>query len=212
MIRVLFLMNVITMDKNIYVNEIDMRINGLKNWFVTTNLNQTDTTKWDFWTIALHEFGHAILLEHVLSPSDVLYPFYSKQRIDRDINLFAESGANWIMDTIEIVSPHCNGTLNRNTFGCVTSTNEIISQNKIIKVYPNPFSNQITIEFDNLDNAKNYEISIIDVSGRIIFTENGSIASGINQIQILKDDLGRGFYFIKVRLDNNVSFIKVIKT
>jgi hypothetical protein len=195
-----------------YVHEIDMGINGLKDWFVTTNFNQTDTSKWDFWTTALHEFGHATMLEHIISPSDVMYAFQKRTDIFRQINFFAKSGANWIMDSIEVVSPHCGGTLVRNTFGCTTSTDEVISQNQTLKIYPNPFSNHLNIEFENLDNINSYEISIIDVSGRVLFSKNGSVTNGINQIQILKDDLARGFYFIKVRLDNNVSFIKVIKT
>lgn len=201
-------------NKYIYVDEVDMQINGFaQDWFVTTNNNLEDTTKMDFWTTALHEFGHATLLNHVVSPSDVMYPFQDFAYIARTINFYAESGANWIMDSIEIISPHCsNDTLKRNKSGCITSIKQVVSSSQVVNIYPNPFNNQFTIEFDNDNNANSYEILIIDISGRVLVSENGSATYGTNQISISNtSNLTSGFYLVRLRLDNKISFVKVIK-
>ncbi len=62
---------------------------------------------------------------------------------------------------------------------------------KSLRVYPNPFSDQVIIEFDNPDN-KQFNLSILDISGRVMRQLNN--VSG-NKLIIEKGQLQRGMYF-----------------
>ena len=201
-------------QKYMYIDEVDMLINGGFNWFTTTDPNQFDTTKVDLWTAALHEFGHAHLLRHnnfsnPASPN-IMYVNYTGQTI-REIDYFSALGAVWIMDSIEIVSPHCGGDITRTYQGCLTSTQPIISE-KAFKIYPNPTNEFTIIEFENSTNDNQYELSVFDVYGRLIYYEqiNANYGQNIYQLNELSN-WTKGIYFVDIRVGGEKLTSKVIK-
>jgi hypothetical protein len=67
-------------------------------------------------------------------------------------------------------------------------------------LYPNPATENVTVTF-NTSQASQYTIRLIDMTGRIIFSEKGKSAEGINQLEFAVADYAKGVYcFI---LENN---------
>ena len=76
-----------------------------------------------------------------------------------------------------------------------------------LKVFPNPFSNELTLSF-NADDQKDMRITVCDLTGKQI--ENRVITSE-KQIRFNTDNWKKGLYFVRVT-DNNHSFtVKIIK-
>ena len=87
----------------------------------------------------------------------------------------------------------------------VLSTNDI--QNEQLKVFPNPFNNEIRIEFPDNEKAK-YIMSIYDLSGNLIF------ATPINQTghyEINSQSLKTGIYIIQIESDKQIFRQKLVK-
>ncbi|MDR2084961.1 MAG: C10 family peptidase [Bacteroidales bacterium] len=72
----------------------------------------------------------------------------------------------------------------------------IINNNNEIKIYPNPASDYINIEAENIT-----EISIIDISGKTV----KNIQTKSNQITITTSELLDGIYFLKITFEDNKS-------
>ncbi len=78
-------------------------------------------------------------------------------------------------------------------------------------IYPNPFTNATTIEF-NLVETKNVSISIYDVIGKEIKNiQTKNLHSGKNKITIDLSELNNGIYFCKIKSNENLQTIKLIK-
>jgi hypothetical protein len=81
-----------------------------------------------------------------------------------------------------------------------------------IKLYPNP-ANSDTKLYLELNNSYNVSIQVIDLNGRIVndvFNNKMSVGSyniDINNV----DNLATGIYYVKVRLDNNETFLPLVK-
>ena len=73
-----------------------------------------------------------------------------------------------------------------------------------LQVYPNPNSGVFTVE---LNNGLTKNIEVMDVTGRVILantSENDQITVNIN-------NLSNGVYYVKVKSDNAVEVLKVVK-
>jgi len=203
-------------QKYVYINEIDLLVNGFDmDWFMTNNPNQTNTSKADFWTIALHELGHAHLFEHINIDTSIsvntMFPYHQLTDVIRFIDAPTKIGADWIMDTIEVVSPHCGGRISRTTQGCLTSTNPIIEKNNF-KLYPNPTNEFIILALDNLDRQQSCYIRIFDVHGRLLFENEEPLKYGENIIYLNEvSSFSTGIYFVQLRVGNESLSSKLIK-
>ena len=72
-----------------------------------------------------------------------------------------------------------------------------------IKIYPNPFSDHISI----LTNTKG-KIRIMDISGRIIY--DSTLSDGVNEISTVQ--FPRGIFFVEIKNSkNNTQTFKMIK-
>lgn len=85
----------------------------------------------------------------------------------------------------------------------VLSANSFESNSKL-KIYPNPTSNNITIEL--LTNETSF-LEVYDVAGKILFTE--TLNKKVNTINIEK--LITGIYFFKVSSSEGISTNKIMK-
>jgi len=76
-------------------------------------------------------------------------------------------------------------------------------QNSInLNVYPNPAKENVSISF-NADN-KDYTISLVDVTGRILKTQNYSSLNGSQVIDLNLEGISSGNYLISIRSENGV--------
>jgi hypothetical protein len=76
----------------------------------------------------------------------------------------------------------------------------------VVKVYPNPFNSEVIVE--NVPTEAK-EIKVLDLSGRIVFTQKISNAEGTVQV-ILPASLESGIYFMMLDGSSN-ELIKLIK-
>ncbi len=87
-----------------------------------------------------------------------------------------------------------------------TTTNEISD----FVVYPNPFSDQTTIEY-SLQNEGHVNLSIVDISGkRVRHPINRKQLPGKQQLQLNTSDLPPGIYQAKLEINNQSSTIKLV--
>lgn len=85
-----------------------------------------------------------------------------------------------------------------------------VFENGIVKVYPNPANDNLNISFSLLD-ENDIEISLNDVSGRIVKKSEFSALSGQQQLLFNISDLGKGFYVLNIKTESlNISY-KLIK-
>jgi len=82
---------------------------------------------------------------------------------------------------------------------------KFVDDNNLIKVYPNPISNQFTVEINGDNNSYGFEI--LNSMGQVV--SSGKITE---KITINSSDLSQGIYFVKIKLGNNFVTKKFIKT
>ena len=113
-----------------------------------------------------------------------------------------------VTTTYTVTGTDANGCVNKTTivqqvFNCV-GINEHASSLSGLTIYPNPNSGSFNIA---LKNGLTKTIEIMDVTGRTVLSENRSedlISLNINQ-------LANGIYYVKVKSDNAVEILKVVK-
>lgn len=95
------------------------------------------------------------------------------------------------------------GTLQLNVSAC-TGISNINAKESGILVYPNPNTGEFTVE---INNALNKLISVVDLTGRVLFTSNTNDA----KINLNITKFTAGIYYVKVQTANTTEVIKVVK-
>jgi len=83
-------------------------------------------------------------------------------------------------------------------------------KNETLKIYPNPSSNDITIEADNL-NERFVNLSIHSFNGEIVKTRNVFVSGGMLTEDIDIRGFSKGIYIVKIYGENSVLYDKFIK-
>jgi Zn-dependent metalloprotease len=97
---------------------------------------------------------------------------------------------------------------NYNTY--LVNTKDLTKQYDLA-VFPNPFTNQLTVQFD-LESSEDVTVQLIDIVGRTLYQENlGKRTSGKNQYFINTEDLAKGAYILKLQIGDKVINQKVLK-
>lgn len=92
-----------------------------------------------------------------------------------------------------------------------TIDNNSVSNPIISKAYPNPFSNGLQIEMNNVQN-ENIRIEVANTIGQSILNKNWTLTSTHNRIPLNElDNVAPGVYTIKIKSDAGESYKKVIK-
>jgi hypothetical protein len=93
----------------------------------------------------------------------------------------------------------------------VTTVAENSSSEKTIIAFPNPFSDGLSVAYFS-EKAESISILLKDVSGKIIFEKNTTIAKGENLIPVFeKQVLSKGIYFLSIQTSDKVWNLKVLK-
>lgn len=93
----------------------------------------------------------------------------------------------------------------------ILANTDNFSEQYALAIFPNPFTNQLTVEFD-LDKAENIQVELFDILGRRVYQENlGKRFSGENQHFINTDNLKKGTYILKLKIGTQEINQKVIK-
>ena len=73
-----------------------------------------------------------------------------------------------------------------------------------LDVYPNPANNSITYQFDQSLDGKAI-ISIVDIAGRQVYTEQVDAVKGVNQVTTNISQLASGVYYLRISKADSVS-------
>ena len=92
----------------------------------------------------------------------------------------------------------------------VTSVTEIAKSGLDMKAYPNPFSNSTTLQF-NLTKPADVSVEIYNISGKSVRIINaGSFSTGVNNIEINREDMIQGIYIVRLQAGANYEIQKLV--
>ena len=80
-----------------------------------------------------------------------------------------------------------------------------------LNIYPNPFSNQLTIDFVSDVNEENIRISIYDLTGKVVLQTQTDVVEGSNKIPMDVSALPKGTYLVRFDNENDSQYAKIIK-
>lgn len=103
--------------------------------------------------------------------------------------------------------PYLGGFNQQWALVATTLSNPSFDLKNSVNIYPNPTSDTLFVEFNEL--GKNISYEILDVAGKTIY--HNSTALEAKMLEINVSSLGSGTYFLKLKSDNIVSTKKFIK-
>lgn len=91
-----------------------------------------------------------------------------------------------------------------------TPTADIPALNGDIRLFPNPFSESVSVEMEVTERA-DVQVSIYDIMGRLVSSKQENLNTGFQQIQLNTADLSPGAYLMSIRINGQVASKKMIK-
>ncbi len=120
---------------------------------------------------------------------------------ETNISFTPTTDGNYAVNINNGICSDTSACVNINTIG-ISSSN---TQFQNIKLYPNPTSNEITI---NLKNHSNINVSIINLFGVEIYKKSNITDS---QLNVSLSNFKQGVYFVKIQGETKKKIIKLIK-
>ena len=77
-----------------------------------------------------------------------------------------------------------------------------------VKIYPNPSEGMFTLFIKKA--SKNIDLSISDIQGNIVYTENNSTVTGTISKQLDLTGLAKGIYYVKLISENSIQVEKIL--
>lgn len=141
--------------------------------------------------------------------------FYSAIVVDKK----SIAGTKLVLDSLEadkkyFVRIKANDEISSSAYSANTNfttglKNSVESnENTNFRIYPNPSSDFINIEFDANSSLK-YEVKLFDSKGRIVIQESKNVSSGLNKFKLDIKDVVSGKYYLQL-ISNNKENFKII--
>lgn len=92
----------------------------------------------------------------------------------------------------------------------VTVNNTLAPNPMDCLLYPNPSHGSFDIVFNNTGAEKAIDVSVTDVTGRLIFTQTISVTKGYNTAHISLNNMPSGLYLTKIACGNKYNLIKTM--
>ena len=86
-------------------------------------------------------------------------------------------------------------------------TNEMLKNNNLITVYPNPTTNLVNINYE-VNTADAFTVTIVDLQGKEVYTN--TLYNNKGQLQINLNEWSDGVYFVNLITNQNVKTVKLI--
>jgi hypothetical protein len=92
-----------------------IRIDTTKNWYFGESDNSISALEWDFYSILLHEFGHAIGFDHSMDPANnlpendrsIMYEHLNAGTTKRQLDIFHIQGSSSYANLLNLVNDEC---------------------------------------------------------------------------------------------------------
>jgi hypothetical protein len=119
---------------------------------------------------------------------------------------------NSIWDSIDVnsIAEWAGGSFVDSCGHISVGINETEISQRLLHIYPNPSSNNITIEFDLLKQEM-ICFEIRNVLGQIVYTKTEQFLGGKQSIEIDINDFPNGVYFVHLQNGNRIGSAKLIK-
>ena len=101
----------------------------------------------------------------------------------------------------------------RNNEGINEEIDEVLEKETVasLHVYPNPVSNQLTIDLVSEYDLTNVNVNIYDLTGKVLIQLQVDLAIGSNQIPIDVSKLPKGTYLVNINNGVNSQYAKIVK-
>jgi hypothetical protein len=178
------------------------------------DINNLMPNQLDFYSVVSHELGHAHLLRHAIDTNKIMYwqllPGTSRQ----DISYADFKGGEFVLlksDTV-LGLGFCPETVDREVI-CVTNTTNAIDIDVELNVFPNPFTNNISVDLTLSKSVDNLSFSVYNLLGQHISHQNiGRVSEGNQLFSISNLEFSpNGMYFLVLKFDNTSIVHKIIK-
>lgn len=104
----------------------------------------------------------------------------------------------------------CSRTSNKITISVICKEDETLLVDGDIHFYPNPVSDNVSIEF-TADENESTSISIFDITGRVIIEKEFDSTKGINSFEINTQGMTSGVYVLKLKGNGSEKSLKLMK-
>jgi hypothetical protein len=85
------------------------------------------------------------------------------------------------------------------------------SVDNAIAIYPNPFTSEIGIDIDAMNDAQS-SITVSDITGKTVLSTSAMLAKGFNSIQTNGlSSLAKGIYFVQITINGEIVTHKLVK-
>lgn len=142
----------------------------------------------------------------IFDPFTKTFTFINAGLPNRNINRF---GYNPQMSSMAMFACTDSGVYILQNY--IVDIEEVIPTDNALSVFPNPFNEQATIEFNPQDNETDIKIEIYSLNGEIVREIQLNLKySRRQQVLFHRKDLKPGVYFLRLREPNNESYKKII--
>jgi PKD repeat protein len=87
-----------------------------------------------------------------------------------------------------------------------------VSANDQIRVYPNPFTDEISLEFSDFGTREDVKIQLLNVTNQVVYAvEKENIDLTKSTMQIPSSAFSPGTYIIKIKINDELYTTKLIK-
>jgi hypothetical protein len=135
---------------------------------------------------------------HVSPPPPAAPP---KGSDSTNIKLTNPKSNNAVMRQVNIYTPEKNVVL------AAKNNPLVLAEESILKVFPNPAIREVNVAI-NVSKAIDTHIDIVDLTGRLIFTQPISLNNGLNEVTLPLTDLPKGIYVVSFVDENNKAIIQ----
>jgi len=190
-----------------YVDEFDMIFKENFNWYFGNGIPVQN--EYDFYTVALHEFGHAHQLAHVIKPTDLMHYSINPGQEKREIS---DENSDLCYDIISesIAKNTCDFAAHLAVPPAVCA--DALFGYFVPGIYPNPAKDSFTIDLF-LTNNDPVTLQIFNFSGQQIL-EKTYAPSGAERVSIevnlRENGLNAGVYVLKIFSKVDMATQKII--
>lgn len=119
--------------------------------------------------------------------------------LDARLEVFANLGTlGQVVDTFSVWIELTAGTL---------STPEIRVNTP--RIEPNPVTTQLNVEYFSTGSSR-WQFDLMDLSGRVVYRNNGQFSSGMNKVNIKRQNWPEGMYLYRLRIDGELHTGRVV--
>ncbi|HMK05342.1 MAG TPA: M1 family aminopeptidase [Ferruginibacter sp.] len=83
----------------------------------------------------------------------------------------------------------------------------IVTGQNMVKVYPNPFQDNVTIELENMS-VPSVSINMYNAIGQLVYTKNTTLVNGLNKIDVTTQHLATGEYTLRITSEKDFKLVK----